>query len=451
MNSVVELCQDSDIIGISILTAHYNLAVQVSGAISTKAHEKIIVWGGMHPTIRPEECMAHADYVCVGEGDKAVPELIKTIESGITEPNIKGIWYGAKRNGFGELTENLDSLPNRDLSFEDHWIIDYESGKYRELTRTVYAELCTPKYRDLYGKYRCYYRTSTSRGCPYHCTYCNNNVFYQNYTGHYRKRSIDNVISELKSVKTSNPFIELIHFMDDSFLSRSIEEINRFSDLYKKEIDLPFRIVAYPTSITHEKLNMLVDAGLCHVSMGIESGSQTTLKKYDRRIKPEAILRATRILNIYVQAEKLEPPVYDIICNNPFETEKEKYETLHIMYKISQPCSYSFYNLIPYPETEYYHQMKNAGLIHNETNQIYRARYKFEPDDYPTILMFCFKWIPKSIIISMNNKNVIFYWILYLYMKYKHRESIFLNTIEYARSVPKKTLIEKIKTKLWRI
>ena len=408
------------------------------------------MWGGMHPTIRPDECLEHADYVCVGEGDKAVLDLIKAIESGQKEPQIKGIWYGTQKNGFGDLTENLDSIPTRDFSFEDQWLIENETGEYRELNRAAYIELCTPKYKDLQGKYQCYYRTSTSRGCPYHCTYCNNNIFHKNYLNHFRKRSIENVIDELESVKKNNPFIKMIQFIDDSFLSRNIDEIRLFQILYKEHIGIPFRIIAYPTSITKDKLDLLIDAGLCHISMGIESGSQTTIKKYERYMKTDSIIESAKLLNVYATNKEIEPPSYDIIYNNPFESEKERYETLNIMYQIPRPCTYSFYNLIPYPETKYYYQMKEAGLILNETNQIYKASYKSEPEDYPTILMFCLKWIPVWILKRMNEDNILNRTILYSFMKYKHKEGIVINRIKYANTLPKKILIQKIKNKIWR-
>ena len=73
-------------------------------------------------------------------------------------------------------------------------------------------------------------------------------------------------------------------FCDDSFLAASSEEIEQFSEAYRDAVGVPFFVLATPETVTDDKLSCLVDAGLRHVEMGIQSGSPTTLEAYGRPI-----------------------------------------------------------------------------------------------------------------------------------------------------------------------
>lgn len=98
-----------------------------------------------------------------------------------------------------------------------------------------------------------------------------------------RKRSIDNIIRELTEAKNNLPFIGHINFDDDSFFSYSEDEIREFCAKYRKDIGLPFRIGGVtPTTLSREKLSLLVNAGAVEVRMGIQTGSERTKKLYKR-------------------------------------------------------------------------------------------------------------------------------------------------------------------------
>ena len=53
------LCADSDLIGLTLMTNHFEAAVEISAYLKSKS-DRPIVWGGVHPTVRPEECLQHA-------------------------------------------------------------------------------------------------------------------------------------------------------------------------------------------------------------------------------------------------------------------------------------------------------------------------------------------------------------------------------------------------------
>ena len=61
--------------GISAMTSQVASGREIARFVRGLTPEIPIVWGGIHPTLRPHECLKHADIVCVGE---AVESIIET-------------------------------------------------------------------------------------------------------------------------------------------------------------------------------------------------------------------------------------------------------------------------------------------------------------------------------------------------------------------------------------
>ena len=61
-----DVTDGADLIGVSLMTLHFHRAVQVTERLKGSCP---IIWGGIHPTVRPEECLEYADIVCIGEGE----------------------------------------------------------------------------------------------------------------------------------------------------------------------------------------------------------------------------------------------------------------------------------------------------------------------------------------------------------------------------------------------
>ena len=76
MDDLVKLTKGSDLIGISLMSNFWDNAVQITTKLK-EHYETPILWGGTHATIRPEECLEHADMVCIGEGEEALVELTR--------------------------------------------------------------------------------------------------------------------------------------------------------------------------------------------------------------------------------------------------------------------------------------------------------------------------------------------------------------------------------------
>ena len=109
LNEVAKLSRTSDLIGISLMTNFFDNAVQLTGKLKETLSVPVL-WGGIHPTIRPAECLDYADIVCMGEGEKALVELARRIKDGQDYHNVQGIWL--KDEG-GNIIKNKIGWTNR--------------------------------------------------------------------------------------------------------------------------------------------------------------------------------------------------------------------------------------------------------------------------------------------------------------------------------------------------
>lgn len=366
LNELVKISSGADLIGISLMTNFFDNAVQITQKLKNEINRPII-WGGIHPTIRPFECLKYADMVCVGEGEKSLLELLYKMEKGKDYYDVEGIYF--KKNGkiiknkLRTLIRSLDSIPFPDYNYgDDYYILD--EGRIKGLSK------------ELHKKYFSIYRTIATRGCPYTCTYCVNNtlsnIFHENRM--VRKRRPENLTKELIEVKERLPFIKQIEFNDDAFLTYSLEEIKEFCRNYKKNIRMPFTVFAgNPSAVTREKISLLVDAGMVKIRIGIQSSCERIRRMYKRNHSLAEIERAVKIINEF--RDKIEPLRIDVILDNPWETEDETTETLKFLAKIPRPYYLYLYSLTFYPETELYSLAKKEGLISNDINDVYRKYY----------------------------------------------------------------------------
>ncbi len=382
LQQLCELIYDCDIVGISIFSNFFDHAVQVTKAIRDVYNDKkFIIWGGIHPTVKPEECLEFADGVCVGEGEIPFVNFIKAYLKGYNYHNIDGIMLKNSHNDSciskGELVKNLDSLPFQDYDLSNSFVLNKKI-----LEKMSYETL--EKYSNSY------YLTFTSRGCPYSCTFCNNNVYNRLYQfpNAIRLRSPYNVISELKNVISHHKWIKKIIIADDTFIIREEEEITEFANIYKKEIKIPFSVIGItPRSVNPKILGALIDAGLSEISIGIQSTSKKILDIYKRLWQREEFINT---INKAVKKyrDRLEKVEYYFILDNPWEKEEDVIQTLKFANDLPKPCQISLFSLTFYPGTEIYELAKKDGLIKNDVEDIYRKRYRGYKKTYLNMLFF---------------------------------------------------------------
>ena len=81
LDQVAEVVQGSDLVGISLMSNYFDNAAQITQHLR-RSIQAPIIWGGVNPTVRPEECLEHADLICVGEDEEALRELVQQMSNG---------------------------------------------------------------------------------------------------------------------------------------------------------------------------------------------------------------------------------------------------------------------------------------------------------------------------------------------------------------------------------
>jgi len=367
LKQLVEKCRQSDLIGISLMSCHFDNAVYITRYL--KKHLSIpIIWGGIHPTIRPLECLDHADMVCVGESELSLSMLMEKMSNGeswdsISIPGI--LRQREKLEQFlpGPILEDLGELPLPDYDLEDQFLL-YKKNQIVRLDKNLLA-------RHLYISYV----TTFSRGCPYACTYCCNNALNKIYKRKLpiRHRLIKDIIKELEIAKRSIPGLREIVITDDAFFVQTHERIEEFSEEYKRKINLPLKVLTTPVTFTLSKARVLVKAGLCAIAVGIQSASLRTRVLYNRSDTLEQVLAVGDVISQVAKETRKKIDIrYDFILDNPWENEEDIKESIRFILKLKKPFSLMLFSLTFYPGTVLYKKARQEGIVWDDLNQVYR-------------------------------------------------------------------------------
>jgi radical SAM superfamily enzyme YgiQ (UPF0313 family) len=331
---------DPDVVMFSTLTAtgDFEWSLEVAKGIKQANRNILTAFGGLHPTLFPEETMANAavDIICRGEGEIPALELCNRLDRGEDYSRTPSLWVkspeGIVKNPLGMLGEDLDLLP-----FPD---------------------------RDLYQKYG-YFNNLNSidvmagRGCLFNCSFCMNGFLRELHRGkgkYIRKFSPEYVVRELEEVKKKFKPRSLT-FVDELFTTHK-EWVREFSQVYKSRIGLPFTCSVTANTIDDESAAWLADAGAHTISMGLETGN-------------EELRRG--LLNKPLTDTQLEKAAYTlhrhgikVLTSNvvgwPGETVDNAFQTIEFNQKIKTDFVY-FTIFQPYPELPLTKKMQAEGVL----------------------------------------------------------------------------------------
>lgn len=141
-----------------------------------------------------------------------------------------------------------------------------------------------------------------SRGCTHSCGFCSIAAWHKLCGGsRYRVRSPKDIAAEMGCLYRDG--VRVFNFHDDNFLGRDREaNLARYralrSELAAQGVGkIAFQIKARPDSVDEELFAMLRSMGLFRVFLGIEAGTEVSLKNLGRGQKLDDNVRALGILN----------------------------------------------------------------------------------------------------------------------------------------------------------
>ena len=74
IEQLLELVKDSQLVGVTLMTHYFDSAKQITKAIQDNLGIPVI-WGGFHPSVRPDECAKYAEYVAIGDAEDLMLQL----------------------------------------------------------------------------------------------------------------------------------------------------------------------------------------------------------------------------------------------------------------------------------------------------------------------------------------------------------------------------------------
>lgn len=304
-----------DLVGLSGLVTTYGFQKKVAGFIKKKLPNATIISGGGLASAIPELLVekTEVDIAVVGEGENTIVELVTSLGEKGDLYDVHGIVWNNKneitKNKPAILIEDLDTIP-----FPD-WEIAGLSN-YFEYSGFTHKGLNASSFRkraDLL----------TTRGCPYTCTFCSN-VYVR---GKLRRRSIGNIIDEIKQLKDRYK-IDSLDFLDENFCFSKQRVIEFCLKMINENIQLAWGTAARTDDVDKELLKLMKEAGCVFILYGFESGSQSILDKMNKKVSVEKAWSA------FVETEKAGIEARgNLIIGHPGETIKSLNESLEFQRK----------------------------------------------------------------------------------------------------------------------
>ncbi len=325
---------DPAVIGIGFGSPYAAIARRLTNEIRA-AVSSTIVWGGVHPTVCPEDCIEHADAVCVGEGEYPLAELVAAVGEGRPFDDILNLWVRngpcVKRNPVRPLVEDLDGLPYPDYGTTGKYFIDNgQCFEEEPLARSAELRVCA------------------SRGCPFNCSYCHTSALRAIYEGkgrYFRQHSVAYVIGSLAhAVRSLRP--RRIKFDDDTFISDPAW-VKEFAQSYRAAVGIPFEALAHPFFLKPGPLEDLKAAGLVKLEVGIESASEKESRRVFNRVPCNDAVLAFSRMNKRLRIET----GYDIIMDDPLAGFQDKKDTLFFLLTLERPFDITMFSLTAFPKT----------------------------------------------------------------------------------------------------
>lgn len=337
-------------VGISTMTGHQiRKGMEMAGAVRELAPALPIVWGGVHPSLLPEQTIESewVDAVVVGEGEETFLELVRSIEIGEPLEGVEGICY--KRRGQAILTGRSPSFDLNKMSPLPYHLLDVKDYLINPL-RTKGQSL----------------PIITSRGCPSRCGYCYNVKFNCRL---WKPISPQKVVEEIKYLVDSFG-VDGVFLLDDNFFvdkKRVIEILLLLeSENLRVNIHNANCRVDYLAECDEKFLEMLRRGGVRQLFVGVESGSDEVL----RGIRKDITVEQVHTVNRKLKAADI-IPVYSFMAGFSFEGVEDVKQTLGLMTRLADENPHAlFYKLslyTPYPGTELYELCLEEGMSFPES------------------------------------------------------------------------------------
>ncbi|MDW5563098.1 MAG: radical SAM protein [Methanomassiliicoccus sp.] len=346
-----------DVLGMNCSTHTFTATMEVMSRAHQLLPDLTIVLGGYHATFAAREILNEywfIDFIIKGEAERSLPRLLDHIEAETEPTDVEGISFVRSDGTLFErpltLVQDLDALDFPDRSL----LGDFEYGYMFQGVPLTFGRFTT---------------ISTSRGCPFSCTYCSCAAFSER---RWRPRGAKSVVDELEMLYKQG-YRECV-MVDDNFT----QSVERVEDICRQIKERNIRMRLYCEGRAgHAQLSLLKQmksAGFNVIYFGAESSSPNVLEYYNKKQTPErtaeAVANAKRAGMLVITS---------YILGAPIESREEMKSTIQFAQSL-RPHGVQ-YNILDFlVGTPLWEQMKSNGVVRVEDWKTNHRVYEYFPE-----------------------------------------------------------------------
>ncbi len=292
-----------------------------------------IVWGGVHPTLLPEQAAVSelVDVVVRGEGELIVADLADRLAAGESLAAVNGLTYKSAAPG-----ATVTSTPAAGVVDLDAIPIELP---YDLLQLDRYPTLQAGRFH-----------VQTSRGCPHRCGFCYNSTFNRR---RWRGKSAPRVVDEIEWVLRRFPQVKIIDPVDDNFFVSKTRVEDICHEILRRGLKFSWRANCrfdYLATYDEEFVRLVERAGCVELDFGGESGSGRMQELVSKDVTADEILRSVE--NLHKWAPSIDP-FASWLCGLPGETYDDMLQTFDLMDKMAavnpRTQHYGIFLYTPFP------------------------------------------------------------------------------------------------------
>ncbi len=363
--AVAHFCRQRgvEIVGFSVMVGSLKNVMKLARDVRRFLTTVPVVCGGCSATFEYAAILEHApqvDFVLRGEGELSFERLVDEISRTGAEitrfDEVPGLAY---RSG-GEVRVNPGPVLVTDLDMLPF------PRRSRFLDQIGLASILS------------------SRGCPCRCSFCSIQEFYRiSSNGAIRCRSAKNVVDEIQEIHKQTGITRFL-FVDDNFFGSERFAPGRLraiaQELIERKLDcVRFEVSSRAIDLKLPALDSLAQAGLDLVYLGLESGSDTQLKRFQKGCRVKHNVWA--IQEIRARGIRLD---FGFIPFDPYLRPEELLDSLNLLVEHDLISPHTLNTLTVtanlFPGTSLHKRAKMDGLLH-QTDDFYYW-FEFNERDY---------------------------------------------------------------------
>jgi anaerobic magnesium-protoporphyrin IX monomethyl ester cyclase len=323
------------LVGATCVTLNYPIARRMLKVCKAFDPHIFTVIGGPHVTFAPEETLLRSpwiDAIVIGEGEKTLVELVRTVEEDKDIHQVSGI-------AFADGDTVVKTPPQ--VRIEDLNQLPLPARELLPMAR--YRALGTP----------C--TVITSRGCPFSCIFCSGRRMFGPKV---RFRSPGLVVDEIEKLQRDFGLAK-INIVDDTFTLNHHHTRAVCEEMLRRDLNIKWSAFARVDRISEDIAHLMNRAGCEWVLFGIESADDGILKTINKGFTLDEVRRGVKI------AAKAGINVFNsFILGLPGESWDTALKSMafgdELYHKYG--AKYGFHMLAPLPGTDLYERANDYGI-----------------------------------------------------------------------------------------